>query len=431
MLQIQRLAAQTVANVLSGTSLNAALDSVWHRNRHLTAPDRGAIQDICYGTLRHLGKLSAVLDQLAAKPISSPDLRTLLLTVLYQLEYSEAAPYAVVDHAVECAAQLGGEHVKPFANAVLRNFQRRREGLLANAELTDEGRFSYPDWWVDRVRHDFGADAERILDNGNRHPPMTLRTNVRRGSVSDYLHRLQQSWARGTQARQRCACAGATGAGRSIARIWRWRCFGSGCWSAIRGTSAGCPRRYACAGCVRGAGRQDGARAGTRRCRYDRARCGFGATAARADRILNAWGLSARLQAADAAALDTWWDGIPFERVLVDAPCSASGVVRRHPDIKWLRRPSDIAGFAAQQQRLLEALWKVVARSGKLLYVTCSIFSEEDHETIRQFRGASPRRAHSGRNAGTRRLAAPGRRTRWFLLRPPPEGLIFCAGCWH
>ena len=101
MLQIQRLAAQTVANVVAGTSLNAALDSVWRRNRHLTAPDRGAIQDICYGTLRYLGKLTAVLDQLATKPIASAELRTLLLTTLYQLEYSQAAPYAVVDHAVE------------------------------------------------------------------------------------------------------------------------------------------------------------------------------------------------------------------------------------------------------------------------------------------------------------------------------------------
>ena len=193
MLQIQRLAAQTVANVIAGTSLNVALDSVWRRNRHLTAPDRGAIQDICYGTLRYLGKLTAVLDQLATKPIASPELRILLLTALYQLEYSKAAPYAVVDHAVECAAKLGGEHVKPFANAVLRNYQRRREALLVNAERADEGRFSYPGWWVDRLRRDFGPDAERILDSGNRHPPMTLRTNVRRGSVSDYLRRLQQA----------------------------------------------------------------------------------------------------------------------------------------------------------------------------------------------------------------------------------------------
>jgi 16S rRNA (cytosine967-C5)-methyltransferase len=101
-------------------------------------------------------------------------------------------------------------------------------------------------------------------------------------------------------------------------------------------------------------------------------------------------GLSARLRATDAAALDQWWDGNPFDRVLLDAPCSASGIVRRHPDVKWLRRHSDIDAFAAQQQRLLEALWKVVVRGGKLLYVTCSIFGEEDHETIGGFAARHP-----------------------------------------
>ena len=198
MLQIQRFAAQTVANVLSGTSLNAALDSVWRRHRQLTASERGAIQDICYGTLRHLGKLRAVLDQLAPKPIAIPELRALLVCALYQLEYSEAAPYAVVDSAVECAAQIGSEHVKSFANAVLRNSQRRRDVLLANAAALDEGRWSYAGWWIERIRRDFGAEAERILEIGNRHPPMTLRANVRRGSADEYLQRL---WQTGLDAR--------------------------------------------------------------------------------------------------------------------------------------------------------------------------------------------------------------------------------------
>ena len=194
MLQIQRLASQTVASVLSGTSLTAALESAWRRNRQLTVSERGAIQDLCYGTLRHLGKLRAVLDQLASKPIASSELRILLLAALYQLEYSEAAPYAVVDSAVECAAQFGGEHVRPFANAILRNYQRRREALLASAAESDEGRFSYANWWIERLRRDFGPDAERILEIGNRHPPMTLRSNARR-----YLIRIIHSCNLGRQ----------------------------------------------------------------------------------------------------------------------------------------------------------------------------------------------------------------------------------------
>ena len=387
--QIQRFAAQTVASVLSGTSLNAALDSVWRRSRQLTASERGAIQDICYGTLRHFGELRAVLDQLAPKPIASPELRTLLLAALYQLEYSEAAPYAVVDSAVECAAQLGGEHVKPFANAVLRNYQRRREVLLANAAALDEGRFSYANWWIERLRRDFGQDAERILDIGNRHPPMTLRTNVRRGSASDYLHRLQQA---GLDARRLDNDALLLAQPVPVDRLPG---FGEG---AVSVQDAGAQLAATLLDVRDGMRVLDACAAPGGKTAHILELVDVDMTALDADAVrlrrvasnLERLGLIAHLQAADAAAPGAWWDGNPFERVLVDAPCSASGVVRRHPDIKWLRRPSDIAGFAAQQQRLLEALWKVVARGGKLLYVTCSIFSEEDHETIGDFAARHP-----------------------------------------
>ena len=389
MLQIQRFAAQTVAVVLSGTSLNAALDSVWRRNRQLAASERGAIQDICYGTLRHLGKLRAVLAQLAPKPIASPELRTLLLAALYQLEYSDAAPYAVVDHAVECAAQVGGEHVKPFANAVLRNYQRKREVLLANAAETDEGRFSYANWWIERLRRDFGAQAQFILDTGNLHPPMTLRANVRRGSASDYLEKLRLA---GLDARR------LENEGLLLLQpvpVERLPGFGEG---AVSVQDAGAQLVARLLDVRSGMRVLDACAAPGGKVAHilelaDVDMTALDADAVRLQRVgsnLQRLGLHARLQAADAAALDTWWDGKPFDRVLVDAPCSASGVVRRHPDIKWLRRPSDITGFAVQQQRLLEALWKVVAHGGKLLYVTCSIFSEEDHATIDGFAARHP-----------------------------------------
>ena len=389
MLQIQRFAAQTVAKVFSGTSLNAALDLVWRRNRQFTSSERGAIQDICYGTLRHFGKFSAVLDQLAPKPILIPELRTLLLTALYQLEYSDAAPYAVVDSAVQCAAQIGGEHVKAFANAVLRNYQRRREGLLANAAALDEGRFSYAKWWIERLRRDFGPEAERILDIGNLHPPMTLRTNIRRGSAGDYLQILQQA---GLDARK--LDNGALLLTRPVP-VDRLPGFGEG---AVSVQDAGAQLAAALLDVGDGMRVLDACAAPGGKTAHILELGNADMTALDADPVrlqrvrsnLERLGLNARLQAADAAALDTWWDGNPFDRVLVDAPCSASGVVRRHPDIKWLRRASDIAGFAAQQQRLLQALWKVVARGGKLLYVTCSIFAEEDRDTIGGFAAHHP-----------------------------------------
>ena len=374
---------------MSGTSLNAALDSVWRRGRQLKPSERGAIQDICYGTLRHLGKLSAVLAQLAPKPIASPELRTLLLTALYQLEYSDAAPYAVVDSAVECAAQLGGEHVRSFANAVLRNYQRRREVLLVNATALDEGRFSYASWWIERLRRDFGPDAERILEAGNLHPPMTLRTNVRRCSVSDYLHRLQQAGLDAQRLEN-----GALLLARPVP-VDRLPGFDEG---AVSVQDAGAQLAATLLDVRDGMRVLDACAAPGGKTAHilelaDVDMTALDADAVRLQRVgsnLERLRLSARLRAVDAATLDAWWDGNPFERVLVDAPCSASGVVRRHPDIKWLRRPSDIAGFAAQQRRLLEALWKVVAGGGKLLYVTCSIFSEEDRETIDVFAARHP-----------------------------------------
>ena len=389
MLQIQRFAAQTVASVLSGTSLNATLDSVWRRHQRLTASERGAIQDICYGTLRHLGQLRAVLDQLAPKPIAIPELRALLLCALYQLEYSDAAPYAVVDSAVECAAQIGSEHVKSFGNAVLRNYQRRREVLLANAAALDEGRWSYAGWWIERMRRDFGADADRILEIGNRHPPMTLRANVRRGSADEYLQRLQQA---GLDARK--LDNGALLLARPVP-VDRLPGFGEG---AVSVQDAGAQLAATLLDARAGMRVLDACAAPGGKTAHIMELADVDMTALDADAVrlqrvgsnLERLGLRARLQAADAAELATWWDGNPFDRVLVDAPCSASGIVRRHPDIKWLRRASDIAGFVGQQQRLLDALWKVVARGGKLLYVTCSIFGEEDHATISNFAARHP-----------------------------------------
>jgi 16S rRNA (cytosine967-C5)-methyltransferase len=143
---------------------------------------------------------------------------------------------------------------------------------------------------------------------------------------------------------------------------------------------------------------------------------------------LSRLGLAAQVRCVDAAALETWWDGNPFDRVLLDAPCSASGVVRRHPDIKWLRKAADIPGFVAQQRRLLEALWKVLARGGKLLYVTCSIFSEEDRNQIDGFASRHPDARISGGMPGREGLLLPDdERSRGYPFAAPADGLTRTA----
>ncbi len=386
---VQRIAAQTVAAVLSGRSLNHTLEAAWKRAHALTRAERGAIQDLSYGTLRHLGRLRAVLSQLATRQVDNPELQTLLLVALYQLEYSEAAPYAVVDHAVECAAQIGGGHVKAFVNAVLRNFQRGRAALLKEADSTDAGLYSYPAWWIERLRRDFPSDAHEILQTGNTHPPMTLRVNRRRTTPQEYLQELERA---GLDARM--LDGGALTLLRPVP-VEQLPGFGQGVVS-VQDAGAQFAARLldlddgmrvldACAA--------PGGKTAHMLELADLDMTALDADPARLTRVssnLERLGLSARVACADAAAIDAWWDNRPYDRVLLDAPCTASGVVRRHPDIKWLRQAGDLRRFAEQQQSLLEALWKVLGDGGKLLYVTCSIFMEENQEQIGGFTARHP-----------------------------------------
>lgn len=389
MQKVQRIAASTVAAVLAGKSLTALLDAAWRDHRDLERGDRGAIQDLSYGSLRHLGKLRAVIGQLVAKPVAKAELQALLIVAIYQLEYTDAAPYAIVDHAVECATQIAGVQMKAFVNAVLRNFQRNREQLLKAADAGDEGRYSHPEWWSERLRRELPADADAVLRAGNTHPPMTLRVNRRRLAPEQYQQRLAEA---GMEAR--LLDTGALLLARPVP-VEQLPGFAAGevsvqdagaqAVASVLDLSDGLRVLDACAA--------PGGKAAQILETADVELHALDVDAARLGRVqanMVRLGLKAQLHCADAASLESWWDGRTFDRVLLDAPCSASGVVRRHPDIKWLRRPADIAGFAAQQGRLLDALWKVVARGGKLLYVTCSIFREENQEGVDRFVARQP-----------------------------------------
>jgi 16S rRNA (cytosine967-C5)-methyltransferase len=386
---IQRIAAETVAAVLSGSSLNHTLEEAWKGTHQLTRSERGAIQDLSYGTLRHLGRLRAVLLQLAPRQVEKLELQTLLLVALYQLQYSHAAPYAVVDHAVECAAQLEGPHVKAFVNAVLRNFLRGRAELLRQADSADAGRYSYPAWWIERIWRDFPADAQTILETGNTHPPMTLRVNRRRTTPQEYLRELDRS---GLGAR--VLDGGALTLLRPLP-VEQLPGFSQGLVS-VQDAGAQLAARLLDLGDgmrVLDACAAPGGKSAHMLELADVNLTALDADPVRLERVrsnLGRLGLSAHVVNADAAATEAWWDNRMYDRVLLDAPCTASGVVRRHPDIKWLRQPGDIGRFAEQQQRLLEALWKVVVRGGKLLYVTCSIFMEENQERIDGFAARHP-----------------------------------------
>jgi 16S rRNA (cytosine967-C5)-methyltransferase len=383
-LETQRLACATVAAVAGGRNLNAALAAVWPRHPHLTAQQRSTLTDLCYGTLRFGIQLETVLDQLLTKPLHDEALRWLLLVGLYQLQYTRAAPYAVVDHAVRCAAALGKPQAAGLINAVLRNFLRKRESLLAKTAQNDSGRYAYPRWWIDKLRQQYPRQFADILVAGNLHPPLTLRVNRRRTSRTDYLAQLAQD---------EIAAITVGADGVTLARavtVERIPGFAGGLVSVQDAAAQqAAPLLDAQAGMrVLDACAAPGGKTTHLLEIADVELTALDRDPARLERVrqnLQRLGFNARLVAADANDIAAWWDGRPFERILADVPCSASGVVRRHPDIKWLRRASDIPQFVSQQKLLLDSLWRLLASGGKLLYTTCSIFQEENSLQVADF----------------------------------------------
>ncbi|HTS54956.1 MAG TPA: 16S rRNA (cytosine(967)-C(5))-methyltransferase RsmB, partial [Burkholderiales bacterium] len=374
MIQTQLQAARVVLQVQGGTSLTLALGQMkfWATDRSW-----GALQDICFGVFRHLGLLRGVLAALADKPVTDRDLEALLLVALYQLEFTRAAPYAVVDHAVQACARLRKASAKGLVNALLRNFLRRREALALLARRTEEGRWSHQQWWIDELRRAYPDHYGSILAAGNARPPMTLRVNLRRISREDYLALLR---ACGFDAEPLGPAALLLG---EAMRVEELPGFEQGLVS-VQDLSA----QYAAELLDLEVGQHvlDACAAPGGKTAHILERAGVDLTAVdrdatrltRVHETLQRLALPAqRVLCADAADPSTWWNGVPFQRILLDAPCTASGIVRRHPDIKWLRRAQDITGLVAQQCRLLEALWRTLAAGGKLLYATCSVFPAE------------------------------------------------------
>lgn len=384
LIEIQRAATHVVARVLGGRSLTTCLRELAQRNPQLTAQQRAAIQDACYGTLRFLGRLDALLDQLLERPLTEDVLRCLLRVALYQLEYSRAAPYAVVDEAVTAAAALHHARAKGLVNAVLRNFLRRRAELAAAVAHSEVARYSHPQWWIDLLKREYPQHYAAILETANHRPPLTLRVNRRKNTPQQYCALLAES---GLAARSVGEDAVTLEQPVGVDRLPGFadgrvsvQDAGAQLAAPLLDLAPGMRVLDACAA-------PGGKTAHILEC-ADVELVALDDDAARLERVranLSRSGFTARIECADAARPDEWWDGRPFHRVLADVPCSASGVVRRHPDIKWLRRPGDIEQFAGQQGNLLDALWRVVAGGGKLLYATCSVFAGENGARIAAF----------------------------------------------
>ena len=373
------IAAGALSAVLHGRALDDALAAL--ASTALPA-DRAAAQDVAYCACRRLNMLGDLAKRLMRKP--NPAIDALVQVALSELIDHPERAHTVVDQAVIAVAPIRGGAYKGVLNAVLRRFMRERETLLSCARESEANRLGYPPWWIARIRDAWPPNGDEVLMQGNARAPMTLRVNRRRVNAQTYLARLREAdiqvEAAGADAIRLVRAQGA----RSLPGFddgWvSVQDLGAQLAAPLLDTQPGMRVLDACA-----------APGGKSAHILELADCELLALDRDDTRLdvvgtnLARLGLSATTRAADAGALASWWNGEPFDRVLLDAPCTASGVVRRHPDGKWLKRESDIEALAGEQARLLAAMWQVLRPGGKLLYATCSVFPEENHRQTARF----------------------------------------------
>lgn len=371
-------AASAMAEVLSGRTPKT-LDSL---------PDaiRPAARDLAFTALRDYGRGDFLLARLLTKPLKDKAARALLLVALSRLERHPLVAHTIVDQAVEAAAKA----FKGLTNAVLRNFLRRREALITEADADVVAHYRHPRWWLETLRRAYPESWQQIAAAGNTHPPMTLRLNARcRVTSAEFLARLTAAGFSGRALDETAILLDEPvpverlpGFREGIVSVQDW---GAQRAAPLLDVQDGMRVLDACAA--------PGGKAAHLAERADLDLTALELDAGRARRIKDNFtrlGLTATVRIGDARAPDQWWDGRPFARILVDAPCSASGVVRRHPDIKWLRRPEDVAGFAHTQAAILDALWPLLAPGGKMLYCTCSVFPAENSQQVSAFHARHP-----------------------------------------
>jgi len=355
---------------------------------------RRAIQAVALGTLRWYLRLAPAVLPLLARPGAPLDarLRALLACATHQLEYSTHAPSTTVAAAVDAARLLGIGHAAALVNAVLRRYLREHAALLAHVDRDLAARTAHPAWFVEALRAAWPAELERVLDANNAHPPLVLRLDLQRTSVDGYLRELAAHGLAGAAVEgvptavtvaQPVAVTELPGFDGGSVSVQDASAQLAALWLAPR---SGERVLDACAA----PGGKTGALLEI--ATGPIALTAVDSDAQRLERVadnLRRLGREARLVHADLREPPAWWDGAPFDAILLDAPCSGTGVIRRHPDIKLLRRADDIADFAARQLRLLQGCWPLLRDGGRLLYTTCSVLPAENAAVVRAFLAAT------------------------------------------
>jgi 16S rRNA (cytosine967-C5)-methyltransferase len=306
------------------------------------------------------------------------------LVAIYQLQYDKAASHTVVDQAVKAASQSKKTWAKGLVNGVLRNFLRQQAELLANVEDNEFATYSYPAWWITKLKYQYPNNWQGMLEAGNQHPPMILRVNQRQISSADFVAKLsaegiasQALGANAVMLEKPIPVDRIPGFADGEASVQDYAAQVAGYALDLQNG-----QRVLDACCAPGGKTgQILELADVDLIAVDNDETRIARTQSNIERLK----LKATLLVGDAGKSSEWWDGKSFDRILADVPCTASGIVRRHVDIKWLRREADIASFTKQQAQILPSLWQLLAKGGKLLYVTCSVFQEENQRQIDNF----------------------------------------------
>ena len=415
------LAADLVnAVLLEGRSLTQAIgerrgDPAWGDPRALAAA-----QSLSYGTLRQAGRLRFFLDTLTDRPLTPPALLGNLLVGLFELDTGASPAYAAVSETVAIVAR-DHPRARGFANAILRNFQRRQTELNELALTDAQARWNFPVWWLKRLQAAYPLDWQAMVTTLNGHPPMTLRVNPRRVATPEYARLLREA---GLPCRQTGTWALTLEHPVPVGELPH---FFAG-WVSVQdlGAQWAAPLLDCTDGMrVLDACAAPGGKTAHLLEQHDLRLTALDNDARRLGQVadtLNRLGLNAEIRQADAGSPDAWWHGEPYDRILLDAPCTASGVVRRHPDGKWLKRAEDMQQLAREQVRLLDALWPLLKPGGKMLYATCSLFPKENQEQITTFQTRHP-------EAKIEPLSLPGegegRQSCQLLPGPETDGFFY------
>ncbi|TVQ71812.1 MAG: 16S rRNA (cytosine(967)-C(5))-methyltransferase RsmB [Chromatiaceae bacterium] len=394
-----------------GASLSDALP---HHLQQVPPRDRGLTQALCYGTLRWHRRLQAMLDGWMDKPLRGrdQDVACALLMGLFEMQYMNTPDYAVIQQTADLGRSLRKRWAVGLINGVLRRAQRESEARGQQVDESPALRHALPDWLFARLQRAYGDDTDTLCQAMNAHPPMTLRVNLHRGSREDYQARLE---GQGIQAQPHEHVPSALTLSEPVA-VEALPGFQDGDVSV---QDAAAQLAAPLLDCRPGQRVLDACAAPGGKTLHLLEQAGgdlditaLDAHAGRLDRVrenLDRGRYQAHLVTGDGAEPDRWHQGAPYDRILLDVPCSATGVIRRHPDIKLLRRDADIPALAAEQARLLRALWPLLAPGGMLLYVTCSLLPDENALIVAQFLQDEPSASESPLQAPWGRAQAAGR----------------------